>query len=171
MKPLHRVLVVASLLGLTVGCDQATKRLAHATLQRTSHSFLFDVFRLTYAENKGAFLSLGTGLPDGARFWVLTVVVGVLLLGILAYALFARGLDGVQTAGYALIGGGGASNWVDRAMRDGAVIDFMNMGIGPLRTGVFNVADLAIVAGIAVLLVSGWRKERRQARESAPPVA
>jgi signal peptidase II len=35
----------------------------------------------------------------------------------------------------------------------GAVTDFMNLGIGSLRTGIFNVADLAIVAGIALLLV------------------
>ncbi len=33
------------------------------------------------------------------------------------------------------------------------MIDFLNMGIGPLRTGIFNVADMAIMAGFALLIL------------------
>jgi len=36
----------------------------------------------------------------------------------------------------------------------GSVIDFVNVGVGPLRTGVFNVADVAIMAGIAALALA-----------------
>ena len=91
---------------------------------------------------------------------VLTVGVGLLLLAIALYSLFGKNLDSTQVAGYALIVSGGASNWVDRARFDGLVVDFMNLGIGRLRTGIFNVADLAILAGIGVLMVHGWRAER-----------
>ncbi|MBL8935267.1 MAG: signal peptidase II, partial [Archangium sp.] len=52
------------------------------------------------------------------------------------------------------------SNWIDRARFGGVVVDFMNMGLGSLRTGVFNVADLAILAGIGVLLIAGWKQDR-----------
>ena len=45
---------------------------------------------------------------------------------------------------------GGGSNFFDRAVNNGAVIDFMNVGLGPLRTGVFNVADMAIMFGCAL---------------------
>jgi signal peptidase II len=38
--------------------------------------------------------------------------------------------------------------------RDGTVVDFMVMSIGPLRTGVFNVADMAVMAGIFLLFAS-----------------
>ncbi len=161
MKTLHRFALVGLLLGASAGCDQATKRLATTALRASGgHSFLGGFFRLQYAENRGAFLSLGADLAPGARFWVLTVSVGLLLLGILVFTLISRTLSTLQISGYAFIVGGGLSNWIDRATRDGAVVDFMNLGIGPVRTGVFNVADLAIVAGIVLLLLASWRQER-----------
>jgi signal peptidase II len=166
---LQRFGLIALFLGLSVGCDQATKRIATNTLMdRAGYSFLRDTFRLTYAENSGAFLSLGATLPPRARFWMLTVLVGLLLLGILLFALFNVKLTRVQVVGYAFIAGGGISNWVDRATMDGRVVDFMNMGIGPVRTGVFNVADLAIVAGISVLFLASWRRNRPE-QQPAPP--
>jgi signal peptidase II len=44
------------------------------------------------------------------------------------------------------------------------VIDFMNVGIGGLRTGIFNVADMAIMLGAAILVLEGSRSDRH-----APP--
>ena len=49
--------------------------------------------------------------------------------------------------------GGGLSNWLDRLLHGGAVTDFVSLGLGPLRTGVFNLADVFIVAGVALLLL------------------
>jgi signal peptidase II len=40
----------------------------------------------------------------------------------------------------------------------GSVIDFMTIAIGPFRTGIFNVADVAIMAGVALLVVEHYRK-------------
>jgi signal peptidase II len=62
---------------------------------------------------------------------------------------------GWRLIGVWLVFAGGASNWVDRVVR-GSVVDFMNVGIGPLRTGIFNVADVAIMVGVAVLLLAGF---------------
>ena len=53
----------------------------------------------------------------------------------------------------ALFASGGASNLIDRLVR-GSVIDFMNVGVGPVRTGIFNVADVAVMAGAALLAVA-----------------
>ena len=55
-------------------------------------------------------------------------------------------------------------NLIDRIMNQGAVIDFMNIGIGPIRTGVFNVADLAILAGIFIFAVFYAKKRHNQAK-------
>ena len=44
------------------------------------------------------------------------------------------------------------------------VIDFMNVGIGSLRTGIFNVADMAIMLGAGILVLEGWRSDNQ-----APP--
>jgi signal peptidase II len=57
----------------------------------------------------------------------------------------------------ALLVGGGLSNWYDRLVNDGRVVDFMVLGIGRLRTGVFNVADIAIMLGIGLMLLGSRR--------------
>ena len=153
----------------SIGLDQWTKVLATANLKgRPPHQWLGDTFRLQYATNEGAFLSLGASLPPTARHWVLIVGVGLLLLALSAYALFGRKVDQSQVGAYALIASGGFSNWIDRARFDGSVVDFMNMGLGPLRTGVFNVADLAIMVGIGLLFLQGYRHDRAAKAERAP---
>lgn len=174
MKMLPRVLLFVVVLGASIGCDQATKVMASSSLKmgEPTKSYLNDMFRLGLAHNEGAFLSLGANLPDNARYWLLTVAVGALLLGISGYTLATKKLDVWHVSGYAMIAGGGFSNWFDRARFDGKVLDFMNLGIGGLRTGIFNVADLAILAGIGVLLVVGWLQEKKAkaaAAAAAPP--
>ena len=148
-----RTLLFAAALSASIGCDQATKHAADALRGAPVRSYLFDTFRLVWATNQGAFLSLGAGLPAAARYWILTIAVGLVLAGVTAYAMVNGKLDGWQTAGYALVAGGGLSNWIDRTRFDGRVVDFMNLGIGPLRTGIFNVADLAIIAGFLILFI------------------
>lgn len=152
--------------------DQWTKQLATAHLKNAAwKSWLGDTFRLQYATNEGAFLSLGAQLPPQARYWVLTIGVGGLLLALCWYALTSKKLDLLQVGSYSLIASGGFSNWVDRARFDGSVVDFMNMGLGPLRTGVFNVADLAILVGIGILFVQSWREEKKQKAAAAAAAA
>lgn len=153
--------------------DQWTKQLATEHLKNTpAKSWLGDVFRLQYATNEGAFLSLGANLPPELRYWILTIGVGLLLLSLCVYALFSEPLwktklDDLQVAGYSFIASGGFSNWIDRARFEGSVVDFMNMGLGPVRTGVFNVADLAILVGIGVLFFQGWREDKKQKKLKA----
>jgi signal peptidase II len=65
--------------------------------------------------------------------------------------------------GIAIFVAGGASNWVDR-LPDGRVVDFLNVGVGPIRTGVFNVADMAIMAAAAILMLSEYFEIRKQRR-------
>jgi signal peptidase II len=145
-----------------VVADQATKQWAVAELKGTpARIYLNDIFRFQYATNDGAFLSLGTNLPPTIRFLLLNVGVGILLLGLTIYAFTNKKLDTIQAASYALIASGGFSNWVDRARFEGSVVDFMNMGISSLRTGIFNVADLAILVGIGVLFIQSSKLEKK----------
>jgi signal peptidase II len=137
----------------TIGCDRVTKHLASTRLaDAPRHSFLADTVRLEYAENTGAFLSLGATLPDQLRTGVLTYGVAIGLLVVAVVALKKR-WAGVPLTGAALIWAGGVSNLADRAMR-GSVVDFMNVGLGSLRTGIFNVADIAILGGAVLIAVS-----------------
>ncbi len=140
----------------TVGCDQMTKHVAKATLGERVHAIhiLPDMFYLQYAENTGGFLSLGSSLPEGLRFWLLTVFTGVILAGIAVILVTNRTLTRSDTLALALLLSGGLGNLIDRLLRDGTVVDFMVMGIGRLHTGVFNVADVAVMTGIFLLFAS-----------------
>jgi signal peptidase II len=141
------------LVGTTVGCDRVSKHFAAATLAgEPRQSFLADTVRLEYAENSGAFLSFGAEWPRAAQTAVFTFGTGLILCGMVAAAFRFR-LSGPALAGLALYFAGGASNLVDRVIR-GSVIDFMNVGVGPLRTGIFNVADMAILLGVAIFIVT-----------------
>ena len=62
--------------------------------------------------------------------------------------------------GVALFVAGGTSNLLDR-ITYGKVIDFMNVGLGPVRTGIFNVADIAIMLGATIVVVGSYRSDGR----------
>jgi signal peptidase II len=140
-----------------VGCDQATKRVAADVLKGTETlSFLGDVFRLTYAENRGAFLGLGGGWPEPVRWLVFTGAALAVVLASLVWVvaqLRRQQHNSLAVWAMVLIASGGMGNLVDRVLREGRVIDFMNFGFGPLRTGIFNVADVQIMLGLGLLLI------------------
>ena len=157
-----RLLLTTALLISSIGCDRATKRLATDALRGgPAIEMAGGVFRLQFAENEGAFLSMGSRLPERLRFWVFTVGVAVVLGAVLITAVAKRGLTIMDIVSLALVAGGGLGNWIDR-VAGGRVVDFMNLGIGPVRTGIFNVADLAIVAGVVLMAL------KRSKRSSAP---
>ena len=154
-----QLLVLLLLLATSVGCDQAAKIMASARLSDAEPiNYLNGLVRLEYAENPGAFLSLGEALPPSARFLLLEVMVGGLLAFGLGFTLFSERISLRQKAVLALALGGGLGNLIDRVAH-GAVVDFVSLGIGPLRTGIFNLADVAITFGmIGVLWLAGTER-------------
>jgi signal peptidase II len=151
LRPVLIVLIVLA----TIGCDQTTKTIARARLADKGTVRVVDtVLILRYVENEGAFLSLGVGLPRPLRTLAFTLFPLVALALMTAYILRARNREWMALAAFALIVGGGIGNLIDRLFRDGRVSDFINLGIGRLRTGIFNFADLSIMAGCILLLAS-----------------
>lgn len=153
----RNLILIAVSVVLCVACDQVTKRMATEHLQGApSHSYWGDFFRLTYVENRGAFLGLGNDWPDPVRWLVFNagafIIVGASVLWILG-ALRREPKLSISVWALMLIGSGGIGNLIDRLAREGAVIDFMNMGIGSIRTGIFNVADVHIMVGLGLLLL------------------
>lgn len=165
MRAAKKALLIGLILCSCVGCDQVTKTVAQNHLGPSQPIYLLgDVFRLQYIENKGAFLGLGARLPDAAQFWMLIVLVGVALIGMLRFIWTSQAMNSIGILGGALIVGGGFSNLLDRVFNDGAVVDFMNMGIGNVRTGIFNLADLALMIGIGLLLIGSVLSSRKDNR-------
>lgn len=149
---MKRYLLVIALLLLSVGLDRWTKLLA---IEHLKDQPIRDVagrfFQLVFVENTGAFLSFGAGFPDAIKLIVLTIMPSVLLGALLLYTLFSTQLNTWQVIAFSLISGGGISNLFDR-ITEGKVVDFMIMGIGALRTGVFNTADVCIMIGLFMML-------------------
>ncbi len=143
--------VLLAVILATIACDRVTKSIAADTLaQAPTRSYLGDTVRLDYAENTGAFLGIGAHWPPVVRTALFGVGNGLLLLVMMLLTMRLH-WQRAASLGLAFFVAGGLSNLMDR-IAYGKVIDFMNLGIGPVRTGIFNVADVAITIG-AVLVV------------------
>jgi signal peptidase II len=162
MSIARRLLLILCVLACCAGCDRVSKTYAESRLSRTQAlSFLAGSVRLQLTYNEGAFLSLGSSLSKPWRQAIFRGGVACMLLGLLAYAVFFAPSSPWPVCAAGLVFAGGASNLADRFLYDGYVLDFINVGIGSIRTGIFNVADVAIMAGILMLLI-GERHVRRK---------
>jgi signal peptidase II len=56
-----------------------------------------------------------------------------------------------------LIASGGISNCIDRLTNDGRVTDFLSLGVGGLRTGIFNVAEMILMLGVGLYFFGSLR--------------
>jgi signal peptidase II len=159
LKALCALLIVVA----AAAVDQGTKAAARKELSGKPPVFLVErILVLRYVENEGAFLSLGSGLSRQVRTVTFIAFPLVVLGCMLVYLLRKRGIGWGTLVGFSLIVGGGAGNLIDRLLRDGHVGDFIMVGVGGLRTGIFNFADLTVLAGCILLLFSpGPARTRR----------
>jgi signal peptidase II len=165
-----RLLIILLVSVSCIGCDQVSKVVARHTLPQAGViKLLGDTIRLEYTENPGAFLSFGADISEEVRFWVFLILNAVLLTGILIYLILSKQLSTGQTVALSFVLGGGLGNLTDRIFNDGRVIDFMNLGIGSLRTGIFNVADVAITIGVILLLGQSIRGKGKRSVASRHP--
>ncbi|MDO4753510.1 MAG: signal peptidase II [Bacillota bacterium] len=149
--------IVCSL--LLIALDQWTKYLALQHLQGRAPIVLLDnILGFRFLENNGA----AWGMLGGQR--LLLLIAPVIGCGALAYFYFkTRGRNSILLAlGIALIFAGGAGNLIDRAFRDGHVVDFIEVLF--IQFPVFNVADICVTCGsvlsaIYLLFVEGRKNE------------
>jgi signal peptidase II len=161
MNTLSKRATIAAILLISIGCDQLLKYVAGVHLRDSLPvSLLGDFVRLQYAENKGVMLSMGASLSPELRFWAFIVVVGVLLMGMLAYVIWSHEMGRMQVIAWTLVVSGGLGNLIDRLARDGVVIDYISIGVGVVRTAVFNLADALVFVGVALLLLQSRKKGR-----------
>ncbi|MBL7714349.1 MAG: signal peptidase II [Bdellovibrionales bacterium] len=162
--PAHRYAVFFASMGVVTVLDQFTKELAIIWLKgRIPIAFLDNFFRFEYAENPGAFLGLGSSLNPATRFLLMTIAVALILVFCGAYVLWDKTMPKIATLGFSMVVAGGFSNLLDRIFRtEGRVVDFMNMGIGTLRTGIFNIADMAIMAGIFIVFFQSFKPQPKR---------
>jgi signal peptidase II len=147
-----------------VALDQITKVVARDVLVPGEASvYLGGVFRVQLVQNHGAFLSLGATLPETARQALLMVGVGLFVAALLWYIFFSKSATAESRLASSWVAAGGIGNLVDRVLFQGGVTDFLNLGIGGLRTGIFNVADMYITFAVVYLVVGGSKKPKAAA--------
>jgi signal peptidase II len=133
--------------------DRVTKILAERALPGDPVELIPGVLDLRYTTNPGGAFGLLDGIP-----W-LFVVISIGVIAVIVWT--SRRLPTASSAvGLGLVLGGAVGNLVDRAIRgpgfSGEVVDFIDLQVWPI----FNLADSAIVIGAAVLLISGFRRDR-----------
>lgn len=164
----ERFFWLSLVLSASIGCDQTTKRIAEQTLVNT-HSFLFDTVRLQFIKNSGAFLGFGADFSPVLKAWLFLAFPIVFLVAACIFMVFSTKLRHYHRILIALMISGGIGNLIDRILLDGHVTDFLNIGIGPVRTGIFNIADVAIMIGAIGLIFFEIREkfaERNKASDS-----
>jgi signal peptidase II len=144
--------------------DCTTKQLAveHLTPPYTPHDILGPVVRFTLAYNPGAAFSMSLGSASRWGFTALAILALTALA--MVYRTAARS-DIAQSVAIALIAGGALGNLVDRVRSASGVVDFIDIGIGDVRFWTFNVADMGVTCGAALLAWVLWH--RGQASDSA----
>jgi signal peptidase II len=169
MARTYRLVTLVLMLGCTAGCDQVSKHLVRARLNPLHPITLpGGIGELRLVENLGSFLSLGASLPHQLRFALLTIGVGAGLLCLFVYLVVSSPSSWMSFIGLGMICAGGMSNLLDRTLRQGHVTDFIFISAGPLHTGVFNIADLTIVIGIAAIALNLWNRRRGRSSGKTP---
>lgn len=163
-SPLLRDRTFALLAGLAfIAVDQLVKLLALVSLH--AHSFKIGAnpinLALELSLNPGAFLSLGAALPPQVKQLIFIVGVAVVVAWALWWSLSNWNQPLRKVLPLYAIALGGIANLIDRVFRDGHVVDYMVLNVGPAHTGVFNIADIAITVGALYLMMDVFMKPRK----------
>lgn len=155
MGRIGRAVIFVGVLLCTAGFDQGTKQWARTELEVGKPTPVVDgLLDWNLAMNDGAaFSSL-----RGSQVLLSLIALGALVfLGVLAHRTQPH--QHLRRIALAVIAGGAIGNLVDR-VRDGAVTDFVRCKYGSHAWPTFNVADVALVIGVMLLVLDGLLERR-----------
>jgi signal peptidase II len=148
--------------------DQASKWwvLNVLGLQDLGQVVLLPVLNLTMVWNRGVTFGLLNGF--GSSGHIILAVVALAVVAALGFWL-RRAENPLTAVAIGAIAGGAVGNVIDR-LRFGAVVDFIHAHVGTpwgdVSWYVFNVADAAIVCGVAALIIDSLASSRQQRRSA-----
>ncbi|MCC3303454.1 signal peptidase II [Sneathiella sp. HT1-7] len=137
-------LIVAAMI---IAVDQVSKMYLIDLMARYPHGIeVTSFFNLVMVWNRG--VSFGMFAGDNMR-WILVAVAVV--ISIVVFFWLRKATNRMLSIGLGLVLGGAIGNIIDR-IRFGAVADFFDFDLIFMRWPAFNVADMAIVVGVIVIL-------------------
>lgn len=132
----------------TLACDQLTKLIVLYTLAKNQVVYIFSFFNFVLVFNTG--VSFGMFQSNGMLgFWILILIASGLCVW-LCY-IMSQSNNRTEHISYSLIIGGALGNIMDRFFY-GGVVDFLQFHIKKYYWPAFNIADSAIVIGVALVL-------------------
>jgi signal peptidase II len=138
--------------GAVVAIDQATKWIAVSSLSSGERSEVLPFLAFDVSFNQGVAFGLGGDVS------AVVIAAELALLGVLlGWLVVSARTNALIWLPAALLVGGALGNLADR-VRDDAVIDFIDLPLWPT----FNLADVAIVAGVVLLVIGTGRQERSE---------
>jgi signal peptidase II len=157
----RKYLILFSLTGLVLCCDQLTKHFVQSVFEiNASVPVIPSLFSLTYTRNNGfAFGLLQKAPPALQEIFFIGVPVFALILIIL---IFIKLQDDQMLTSVALttILGGAVGNLIDR-LQYGYVIDFLDFHWrGRFQFPAFNIADCSIIIGVTIMFFNTLLQER-----------
>ncbi|MGB3149280.1 MAG: signal peptidase II [Maribacter sp.] len=148
---INRIYIVALVL-LNIGCDQISKEMVRTNVVHQDYiPIIENHFILTNVENTGAMLGFGQNFPPVLKIVLLQVLPLIVLFILLFRTLTKTNLNAWIIVAFAFVIGGGIGNLIDRVVY-GSVTDFFQIRLGFLKTGIFNMADVAVTFGVLLIL-------------------
>ena len=161
INQLLRNLFLLVILFANISCDQISKGIVRQKMDYHSPiTFLKQHLTLIKVENTGAFLSVGSALPESLKIILLKVLPVLALCFALIYVWRAKNLSLITAAGICFFIGGGIGNIYDRILY-GSVTDFAHIDFVIFQTGIFNMADVSIVVGVILIALDSLRNRNR----------
>ncbi|MGG1442907.1 signal peptidase II [Brevibacillus laterosporus] len=143
-----------------IALDQWTKHLVVKYMEYgESIPLIENVFHLTSHRNMGA----AFGMLQNRRVFFI-IITTLVVIGII-YTLYKQGKSNTRMSiALSLVLGGAIGNFIDR-VSTGQVVDFLHAVI--INFPIFNVADMAITFGVAVLLIDIFMESRKPSHSSS----
>ena len=164
-SPIRNWGFLLAIIAMVLVADQVTKRVVVDTvaLGETIQPVpaLSPYFQVTRIFNTGSAFGI---LPQASDLFLVIAIVVVL-----AMIYFYPRLEGrmlITRIAIGLVCGGALGNAFDRVQYE-HVVDFIHYQIPGLFSNVSNIADHAVVFGVALMLLENWRSDRAQKRQAA----
>ena len=155
-----RNISISIIIALSIFLDQISKILIRNNVEQYSDIKLIgEYFILTNVENSGAFLGMGSGFSPIMKSVFLIILPIIVLISIIVYVYRDKEIDKISLIGFSIIIGGGIGNIFDRIIY-GSVTDFLFIDLGGIfKTGIFNIADLAVTTGMILILLMSFKNK------------
>jgi len=165
------MMLISSVPIAIVLADQFTKAWIEGKIPINTIGFRYmnDFLWIVHTRNLGIAFSIGDSVSRLLRTALFIVLPACFMAGASVYCFISKKLSLIQRYAIAIIVGGGAGNLIDRIFRPEGVVDFISFSLfgvfGLDRFPTFNIADMSITIGAAIMLISGFLMEEKEMEE------